>query len=97
MTLRNTTTNDKTKYSKEITNMMEIPSDPTGLPRKVFNKHLDALMETGQLNPDILPYMSSDQQWLINELKKSIVRIKKKYARQTFKDTERAEGTEGTV
>ncbi len=38
--------------------MMDIPSDPTGLPRDVFNHHLDKMLETGELNPDILPYMN---------------------------------------
>ena len=66
---------------------MEIPADPTGLPRKVFNAHVDALLETGQLNPDILPHMSDDQQWIINEVKKSLNRLKAKYARETTKDT----------
>lgn len=61
-----------------------------GLPPKVFNNHLDALLETSQLNPDILYYMSKDQQIIINEVKKSITRLKRKYARQTIGDTERA-------
>lgn len=65
-----------------------------GLPRKVFNHHLDALLETGQLNPDIIPYMDADQWRVINEVKKSLIRITNKYARETAQNSERAEGTE---
>ena len=66
--------------------MMEIPSDSIGLPSKVFNAHLDKMLEIGQLNPDILPYMNGGQQYVINELKKSIKRIKSKY--EAIPDTE---------
>lgn len=61
--------------------MLEIAPHAEGLPRKVFNTHLDALMSTGELNPDIIPYMNERQQDIINELKKSIKRFKAKYER----------------
>lgn len=62
--------------------MLDIRPASEPLPKKVWNAHVDALIETGQLNPEILEFMSSDQQWVINEIKKSLTRIKKKYARQ---------------
>lgn len=52
-----------------------------GLPPKIFANHLDALLETGQLNPDILYYATKEQQIIINEVKKSLNRLKRKYAR----------------
>lgn len=52
-------------------------ADPVGLPRNEFNKHLDALLTHNKLNPDILPYMSIDQQRIINEVKKALVRLSK--------------------
>lgn len=76
---------------------MEIPSDPTGLPPKVFNAHLDKMMETGQLNPDILPYMNQFQQGVCNEVKKAFKRIKNKYAGQISEDTEGVESTQESV
>lgn len=45
-----------------------------GLPRKEFNKHLDALLITGKLNPDILWYCDLTQQIVLNEVKKSLKR-----------------------
>jgi hypothetical protein len=68
--------------------MMEIPADPTGLPSKIFNLHLDSYMETGELNPEILPMMNEWQQGVINEVKKSFKRLKNKYARQTLNNPE---------
>ncbi len=47
----------------------------SGLPRLVFNKHLDALLKTGKLNPDIIPLLNRDQQLVINEVKKSLKRM----------------------
>lgn len=67
--------------------MLDIPAHPNGLPVKVFNAHLDALMTTGQLNPDIIPYMDARQQDIINEVKKSINRFKSKHARETTQHT----------
>ena len=59
--------------------MLGIEPANEGLPSKVFNKHLDAYLETGQLNPDIIPYLDCWQMRTINEVKKSLIRIKKKY------------------
>ncbi len=67
---------------------IECSRDP--LPRKVFNHHLDALLETGQLNPEILPFMDADQARIINEVKKGLTRLKTKYAREIARDSERA-------
>lgn len=58
--------------------MLDIPAHPVGLSRDLFNKHLDGLLETGTLNPDILPHMNEFQQRVINEVKKSIKRFKAK-------------------
>ena len=49
------------------------------LERKVFNSHLDKLLETGQLNPDIIPYCDMYQMMCYNEVKKALKRIKNKY------------------
>lgn len=57
------------------------------LPRKVFNHHLDKFLETGKLNPEILEHCDQTQQIVINEVKKSLIRLKNKYARQTTKDS----------
>lgn len=70
--------------------MIGIEPHEEGLPRKVFNAHLDALIETSELNPEILPFMDASQQQVINEVKKSIIRLQNKYARQIAQDTERA-------
>jgi hypothetical protein len=67
--------------------MVGIEPSSTPLPRKVFNHHLDALLETGQLNPDILPYMDAEQQWIVNEVKKSLIRINKRYAREATQNS----------
>ena len=77
--------------------MIDIPADPTGLPTKVFNAHLDKMMETATCNPDILPYMNQFQQAVINEVKKSFKRIKNKYAGETSEDTEGAESPEKSI
>ena len=44
------------------------------LERKVFNAHLDRMLETGTLNPDIIPHLDKYQAYAINEVKKSLVR-----------------------
>lgn len=49
------------------------------LPLKEWRKHLDALLETGKLNPDIIPYLNEEQRLVVNEVKKSIKRLKDKY------------------
>lgn len=48
------------------------------LERKVFNSHLDALLQTGQLNPEILEFCDSYQQRTLNEVKKALVRMENK-------------------
>lgn len=48
------------------------------LDRKIFNSHLDKLLETGTLNPDILPYMDKWQTYAINEVKKALNRLSNK-------------------
>lgn len=53
-------------------------ADDQGLPRKEFNKHLDALLNTGQLNPEILEYMNTRQHDIINEVKKALIRLSNK-------------------
>lgn len=50
----------------------------TPLPRLEFNKHIDALLTTGQINPEILGFMDSGQQYVMNEVKKSLVRLEKR-------------------
>lgn len=58
--------------------MLDIEPSPVPLDRDVFNKHYDGLLNTGQLNPDILPLMDAWQQNAINELKKAIARAKRR-------------------
>lgn len=58
--------------------MMGIEPAATPLERKLFNQHYDHLMETGELNPDILPHLDMWQMHAINEAKKSINRFKNK-------------------
>lgn len=48
------------------------------LDRKIFNSHLDRLLETGQLNPEILEHCNSYQQNALNEVKKALVRLSNK-------------------
>lgn len=48
------------------------------LERKEFNKHYDNMLNTGKLNPDILPYCDAWQTNALNELKKALVRLEKK-------------------
>lgn len=58
--------------------MMDITPSPTPLEPKLWRMHLDNYMVTGQLNPDILPYLDATQMTVINEIKKSFARIKSK-------------------
>jgi hypothetical protein len=51
---------------------------PTPLDRKTFNAHFDRLLETGQINPEILEHMDWVQQRVINEVKKAFSRLRKK-------------------
>lgn len=76
--------------------MIGIDASQTPLERKTFNKHLDGLMTTGQLNPDILWYCDSFQQGVLNEVKKSLNRLEKDHAEHTGEAGEDTEGTEST-
>lgn len=58
--------------------MTGIDPSPTPLERKEFNKHLDNMLNTGQLNPDILWYCDAFQQGVLNEVKKALNRLEKK-------------------
>lgn len=58
--------------------MIGIEPALTPLDRKTFNKHLDGLLTTGQLNPDILPFCDLTQTIVLNEVKKALVRLEKK-------------------
>lgn len=60
------------------------------LPPKEWRKHLDALLETGQLNPEIISYLDEEQRLVANEVKKSLTRIKEKYARMENMHTEQS-------
>lgn len=62
--------------------MLDIEPHPIGLERKRFNECIDKLLETGELNPEIIGYMNERQQGVINEVKKAFARIKRKYERQ---------------
>lgn len=57
--------------------MLGIEPAQEPLDRKEFNKHLDNLLSTGQLNPDIIPWLDSRQAHCINEVKKALVRLSK--------------------
>lgn len=57
--------------------MWEDPANEP-LPDKEWRKHLDAYLCTGQINPDILQYLDRRQQFVINEIKKAMNRIKTK-------------------
>jgi len=48
------------------------------LDRNTYNKHVDRLLETGQLNPEILEFCDSKQIFALNEIKKALVRITNK-------------------
>lgn len=56
---------------------IEPASEP--LDRKIYNAHFDKLLETGQLNPEILEHCDSYQMHALNEVKKSLVRLSKKH------------------
>lgn len=51
--------------------------DPSNkaLPDKEFRKHYDALLITGELNPDILVFCDRYQQRSLNDLKKALKRF----------------------
>lgn len=46
------------------------------LPAKEWHKHLEGLLNTGNINPDILWYLDYKQQYCINEIKKCFIRVK---------------------
>ncbi len=48
------------------------------LERKVYNQHLDKLLETGTLNPEILEHCDSYQMYALNEVKKALTRLSNK-------------------
>lgn len=55
--------------------MLDIEPAQTPLPDKEWHKHLEGMLTHGKLNPDILPYLDHKQQYVINEIKKTIKRI----------------------
>lgn len=59
--------------------MLGIEPAVIGLPEREFIKHLDKLLETGQLNPDIIPYLDDRQMYTVNS-------VKKYYARQRSRE-----------
>jgi len=59
----------------------DIQLSDTPLPDKEWHKHLEGLLNTGQLNPDIIPYLDERQWYTINEVKKAYKRFK---SRQGF-------------
>lgn len=58
--------------------MLGIEPSLEPLDRKIYNLHFDNLLNTGQLNPEILPLMDCWQQHAVNEVKKALARIKNK-------------------
>lgn len=53
---------------------IELSSVP--LRDKEWHTHLEGLLNTGKLNPDIIPYLDSYQWYCVNEIKKLFKRIK---------------------
>jgi hypothetical protein len=49
---------------------IDIEPAPFPLERKLWILHFNGLLETGTINPDILPYLDSYQQFAVNEVKK---------------------------
>lgn len=58
--------------------MLEIEPSPTPLEPKLWRRHLDHYLMTGNLNPDIIPHLDAFQQGVINEIKKALIRIENK-------------------
>ena len=59
------------------------------LPDKEWHRHLESLLNIGELNPDIIQFLDYKQQYCINEIKKTFKRVKyRENARQITKDTE---------
>lgn len=46
------------------------------LPDKEWHKHLEGLLNCGELNPDIIPYLNDYQRYCVNEIKKAFKRFK---------------------
>lgn len=53
---------------------IDIPPAKDPLPDREWHKHLEAMLNFGECNPDILAYMDFKQQWCINEIKKATKR-----------------------
>lgn len=68
-----------TTWTTLVSMFLDIEPHPEGLPQKEWNKHLDAYLLVNELNPDIVPFLNDWQMLVINEIKKSIKRIDKKY------------------
>lgn len=69
--------------------MLDIEPSEVPLPDKEWHKHLESLLNIGQVNPDILPFLDYKQMYCLNEIKKTFKRIKyRENARQTIEDTE---------
>lgn len=58
--------------------MLGIEPAQEPLDKKIYNAHFDRLLETGQLNPEILEHCNSYQQFALNEVKKSLKRLSNK-------------------
>lgn len=58
--------------------MLGIEPSVVPLDRKIFNAHYDNFLNTGKLNPDIIPLMDVYQMNAINELKKALARLENK-------------------
>lgn len=61
-----------------LTQMLDIRPAQTPLERKIFNRHYDNFLTTGQFNPDLLPYLDEKQMYAVNELKKALIRLNNK-------------------
>lgn len=44
------------------------------LPDREWHKHLEALLDTGMVNPEILEFLDYKQQYCLNEIKKTFAR-----------------------
>lgn len=58
--------------------MLDIEPAQEPLEPKLWRKHLDHYLMTGQLNPDIIEHMDAFQQGVISEIRKAFARIKNK-------------------
>ena len=55
--------------------MMDISPAEVPLPDKEWHKHLEGMLTLGEVNPDIIPFLSAYQQYTINEIKKAYARF----------------------